>query len=190
MAYHAEQKFDQAMADMNQAIKLNPNYGKAFYERGMTNYDKQAFDRTVIAAKGADKPAYIVNFGDRGVSYGNRREGDRIVQDPHRVIKNNQYNAFAYSPSPDAPMMPLIVTNHPQMLVAPDPAAAAERKEQAKKAVDERPAMKAHIGKTVSASVMPVARPEQTAAAIPTETVPLPLARPRALPPHRGRRTN
>jgi hypothetical protein len=37
---------------------------------------------------------------------------------------------------------------------------------------------------------MPVARPEQTAVVMPTEMVPLPLARPRALPPHRGRRTN
>jgi hypothetical protein len=75
-------------------------------------------------------------------------------------------------------------------LVAPDPAAAAERKEQAKKIINERPAMKAHVGKTASANVIPVARPESAAVAMPAEAVPLPLARPRVLPPHRGRRTN
>jgi hypothetical protein len=152
----------------------------------MTNYDKYAFDRTVVASQSADKPAYIVNFDDRGASYGNRREGDRIVQDPHQVIKNNQYNAFAYSPSPETPMMPLVVTNHPQIMVGPDPAAAAQRKEQAKAAIDERPAaaVKPHPGKTASANAAP-ARTEPAAPAI--ADVPLPQARPRTLP-HRARR--
>jgi hypothetical protein len=136
----------------------------------------------VIVAQGADKPAYIVNFDDRGVSYGNRREGDRILQDPHQVIKNNQYNAFAYSPSPEAPMTPLVVTNRPQIMVGPDPAAAAQRKEQAKAVIDERPAVRPHVAKTASANAASLPRAEAM------EAVPLPQARPRGMPRHPARR--
>jgi hypothetical protein len=123
------------------------------------------------------KPAYITNFGDRGISYGNRREGDRIFQDPHRAIKNNHYNAFAYAPSPETPMA---VTNQSQTLVAPDPAAAAQKDQQTvKKPLDERPASieKQRGGKVASASGVPLPRAEPKAA-IPVEAVPLPQARP------------
>jgi hypothetical protein len=129
------------------------------------------------------KPAYIANFGDRGISYGNRREGDRIAQDPHQAIKNNHYNAFAYSPSPGTPMASLAVNNRPLTLVAPDPAAAAERKEQQalKKQPDEQPASmeKPRGGKTASTSSVPLPRAEpKTNEVIPAEMVPLPQARP------------
>jgi tetratricopeptide (TPR) repeat protein len=182
MTYHAQQKFDQAMADINQAIKLNPNYGKAFYERGMANYDKFAFDRTIVAEQASAKPAYINNFGDRGVSYGNRREGDRIAQDPHQAIKNNHYNAFAYSPSAEEPTA--APANRPQTLVAPDPAAAVERKEQQAKSLDAPPASaeKPRGAKTATASNVPPLRSELKVA-IPVDIVPLPQARP--LPRHR-----
>jgi hypothetical protein len=123
-----------------------------------------------------------MNFGDRGVSYGNRREGDRIAQDPHQAIKNNHCNAFAYSPSSETPTV--VPANRPQTLVAPAP--AAERKEQQAKPLDEAPAPveKPRGGKTASANSMPPPRSE-VKAALPAEIVPLPQARPRALPRHR-----
>jgi len=124
MALHAKRKFDAAMADINQAIKLNPNYGKAFTDRGVAAYDRRAFDRTVAEAQAADKPAFVMNFGDRTASYGNRREGDRIIQDPHKAIKNNHYNAFAYTPPEPAPVpMPIAAAPEPTKQEAePEPA--------------------------------------------------------------------
>jgi hypothetical protein len=78
-------------------------------------------------------------------------------------------------------MTPLVVTNQPQTLVGPDPAAAAQRKEQAKAAIDERPAIKPHVAKTASANVVALPRAEAM-------DVPLPQARPRGLPRHPARR--
>src|SRR5262249_22337620 len=49
------------------------------------------------------KPLYAMSMGGRGSSFENRREGDRIIQDVARPIRNNQYNAFAAADMPDAP---------------------------------------------------------------------------------------
>ena len=84
---------------MNQAIKLNPNFATAFLDRGITFYDKHDYDRTIASVDPVitRKPTYAVNFSDRGSAYENRREGDRIIQDANQPIRNNQYNAYAYS---------------------------------------------------------------------------------------------
>jgi hypothetical protein len=192
MTLHAKHKFDKAMADINQAIKLNPNYSKAFYDRGIVNYDRQAFDRTVAAAQVAEKPAYIANFGDRGTSYGNRREGDRIIQDPHQAIKNNHYNAFAYSPAPEAPLAPVVVTAKTRMLVSPEPSAKEEIKEKPpvakKQAATEPPTLadKHPVSKPGDAAQSPRSAPKATAS-IPIESVRLPQPRPRPVQ-HNARR--
>ena len=100
---------------MNQAIKLNPNFSDAFLDRGITYYDKRDFDRTIAADRPLikAKPAYAVSFSGRGVAYENRREGDRIIQDANQPIRNNQYNAYAYSPDTFPPASPPLIAPQP-----------------------------------------------------------------------------
>ena len=94
------------MRDMNQAVKLNPNNTRALDERGISNLDRRDFDRS---SGGPDPvataaPRYAVNISGQGSSYENRREGDRIIQDPSVAIKANHYNTYTFMPeSDDAP---------------------------------------------------------------------------------------
>ena len=91
---------------MNQAIKVNPNFATAVHDRGITDYDRRDYDRTVAAADPLLKamPTYAVSFNGHDSAYENRREGDRIIQDPSPAIRNNQYNAYAYSPDTFPPV--------------------------------------------------------------------------------------
>ena len=95
---------------MNAAIKLNPNFQTAFHDRGNAYYDKRDYDDTVAAGgrAAAPKPAYAMTFTYRS-SYENRRDGDRIIQDANPPIRNNQYNAFAYSPETFPPASPPLI---------------------------------------------------------------------------------
>ena len=103
------------------------------------------------------------------VPHENRRDGDRIIQDANPPIRNNQYNAFAYSPETFPPASPPMISPEPQKVAAalpqpPAPAAAA-------------------MPKTVSVP-MPLARPQLEPAAHPhVQPAMHPLPRP---PEHRG----
>jgi hypothetical protein len=79
------------------------------------------------------KPTYTVTFSGRGSAYENRREGDRIIQEANPAIRNNQYNAYAYSPDtfppvpqPPAPVAPPPPPPIPEPVVEPPPAAEAQ----------------------------------------------------------------
>jgi hypothetical protein len=115
---------------MNQAIKLNPNFSTAFADRGVAAADKLDYDRTVV---GADplikaKPVYSVSLSSHGASYENRREGDRIILDASLPIRNNQYNAYAYSPDTFPPASSSLIGGEPAKtpatIPAPPPASA------------------------------------------------------------------
>ena len=50
-----------------------------------------------------------MGFSVNGSAYENRREGDRIIQDAGAPIRNNQYNAYAYSPDTFPPASPPVI---------------------------------------------------------------------------------
>jgi hypothetical protein len=120
---------------MNQAIKINPNFSTAFVDRGISNYDKNDFDRIIAATDplSKPKPAYAVSFSGHGSAYENRREGDRIIQEANQAIRNNLYNAYAYSddtfppvPQPVAPIAAPAPSPMPEPVIEQAPAAEAD----------------------------------------------------------------
>ncbi len=163
IAYYDKRDFERATRDMNQAIKINPNFSTAVHDRGITYYDQHAFDRAAAAADTAakSKPTYAMGFNVNGSAYENRREGDRIIQDAGAPIRNNQYNAYAYSPDTFPPASPPVI--EPQSVAVP----AAPVKSAAAKM-------------PITTSVVP---PQ-------ADDIPLPVSRPKHLPrlqrPRRG----
>jgi tetratricopeptide (TPR) repeat protein len=53
-AYSAKGDFDRALTDLSQAIKINPNYAVAYYDRGIIYYDRREYGKhaTKDAANG------------------------------------------------------------------------------------------------------------------------------------------
>ena len=107
---------------MNQAIKLNPNFSAAFRDRGIVYYDKRDFDAAIPAhdPQLAGQPRYDITFGDRGGSYENRREADRIVQEARAPIGIDRYDAYVYSPDTFPAARPALIAS-----LAPPPRAQA-----------------------------------------------------------------
>ncbi len=108
---------------MNEAIKLNPNFQTAFRDRGTAYADRRDYDEAIAATETPKaKPAFAVTFNYHS-SYENRREGDRIIQDANPPIRNNQYNAYAYTPDTFPPASPpLLAPPEPVKVSAPAPA--------------------------------------------------------------------
>ena len=138
---------------MDRAIKLNPNFRTAFGDRGTAHSDRHDYDETAVAAEpGArTKPSYAMNSSYHA-SYANRRDGDRIIQDPNPPIRNNQYNAFAYSPETFPPASPPMIAPEPPKLAAVAPPPPPPAATPPARAVAPRP-------KTVNVP-MPLARPQ------------------------------
>jgi hypothetical protein len=128
------------------------------HDRGITFYDQRAFDRAAAVANSTaeTKPAYAIGFNVNGSAYENRREGDRIIQDASPPIRNNQYNAYAYS-TDTFPLASPPVIEPQSVAVPPAPVKSATAKTPA---------------------ITPVMPPQ-------AEVVPLPVSRPKLHQPQR-----
>ena len=55
IAYRNKANFDRAIADFNEAIKVNPGYAVAIYNRGTAYYDKLDYDRAIASFDAGDQ---------------------------------------------------------------------------------------------------------------------------------------
>jgi tetratricopeptide (TPR) repeat protein len=84
--------FDRAIADYNEAIKLDPNYAPAFNGRGIAYGRKNEFDRAIADYNEAMKldPNYAAAaFSNRGFVYLNKNELDRAIDDFNEAIQRD-----------------------------------------------------------------------------------------------------
>ena len=76
IAYGAKGEPDRAIADYDQAIRLNPNFAMAFYNRGIAYYFQKDFDRAI-----ADYDQAIQFDANNGHAYNNRALAKRAKGD-------------------------------------------------------------------------------------------------------------
>ena len=88
-AYYEKRDYDRAIADFDQAIKLNPNHDLAFYNRGLAFRDKGEIDRAVADFGQAIRldPKNALAFNNRGLVLRNKGEVDRAIADFDQAIK-------------------------------------------------------------------------------------------------------
>ena len=105
MAWTEKGEFERALADINDALKVDPKYAFAFGQRGQTLFRKR-----LITKKGGWESA-IEDFGEaikldpnllwlyssRGVAYSNNRQYSLAAADCGEVIKREPKNSIGYN---------------------------------------------------------------------------------------------
>jgi tetratricopeptide (TPR) repeat protein len=92
-------QLDQAIAEFNQAIELNPRDAEAFGHRGTAYLKKGQIDRAISDYDQVLRlnPRYAEVYTDRGVAYGAKGQFDRAIADFNRAIELKPSYAPAWS---------------------------------------------------------------------------------------------
>ena len=93
------EEFDKAIADFTEAIRLNPNHGPAYCERGDTyavkgDYDKAIADYNQALAL---NPNYAIGYNNRGVAWKDKGDYDKAIADFNQALAINPNHASACS---------------------------------------------------------------------------------------------
>ena len=88
-AYADKGDLDRAIADYNEAIRLDPKYAVALKNRGNMYDDKGDLDRAIADYNEAIRldPQYAVAFNDRGNVYAAKGDLDRAIADYNEAIR-------------------------------------------------------------------------------------------------------
>ena len=83
-----QKAYKKSIEHFTQAIKLNPNYILAYYNRGVVYYKKNNYDRAIEEFnKAIDlNPNYARPYHGRGVVYQRRNDHDRAIEDFDKAI--------------------------------------------------------------------------------------------------------
>lgn len=98
-AWRAKGEFDLAIANYDQAIRLDPKNGNGYGQRGLAWYDKKDYDRAIadydlaIQINPKDSSAY----NNRGNAWSEKGDHDRAISDYDRSIRLDPKSAIAYN---------------------------------------------------------------------------------------------
>ena len=87
-AYTLKHDYNRAIADYNQAIRLNPRNAKAYHNRGYSYDQKKEYDRAIADYNQAIRlnPRYASAFINRAISYYSKGKYDRAIADYSQAI--------------------------------------------------------------------------------------------------------
>ncbi|MDH3443035.1 MAG: tetratricopeptide repeat protein, partial [Deltaproteobacteria bacterium] len=97
VAHSRKGDFDRAIEDYTQAIRLYPNYDKAFYNRGNAYNKKGDHERAIKDYSEAIRinPNYDKAFNNRGLIHSRKGAHDRAIEDYTAAIRINPNYALA-----------------------------------------------------------------------------------------------
>ena len=103
IAYRNQGKYDRAIADFDEAIKLKPDYAVAMYNRG-TAYLRQARLRPRHRRASTQviklDPGNVVALHDRGVAQYDKHDYERAIADFEQLVKAGVSLVVAQSQGP------------------------------------------------------------------------------------------
>ena len=97
-AYHDKGDNDRAIADYNEAVRLNPKSGMAFHNRGVAYLEKGDNDRAIADYSEAIRidPEDASAFNGRGVAYRAKGDLDRASADYNEAIRLDPKSGKAF----------------------------------------------------------------------------------------------
>ena len=96
--WNGKQESDKAIADCNQAIRLEPNDTNAFFNRGYAYKAKGRYDRAIEDYDRAIRlnPSDADAFSNRGVAHKAKGQYDRAFEDFNQAIRLNPNDAITF----------------------------------------------------------------------------------------------
>jgi len=95
---HAKGDYDRAIADCNEAIRLDPKFAEAYNNRGNAYYAKGNYDRAIADASEAIwlDPSLALAYNNRGNAYYAKGDYDRAIADASEAIRLDPKYMVAY----------------------------------------------------------------------------------------------
>jgi tetratricopeptide (TPR) repeat protein len=92
--YTSKHDYDRAIADLDQAIRLDPKLVPAYYNRGMVYDFKLDYDRAIADFDQALKldPKASLTYLSRGIAYRSKGDYDSAIADFGQAIRTAQYS--------------------------------------------------------------------------------------------------
>jgi lipoprotein NlpI len=96
--YAAKGDLDRAMADYNEAIRLDPKLALAFNNRAIAYAEKGDLDRAIADYNEAIRldPKYADAFNNRAIAYADKGDADRAMANYNEAIRLNPKLAVAF----------------------------------------------------------------------------------------------
>jgi tetratricopeptide (TPR) repeat protein len=94
-SYSAQKNSAQALAQIEQALKLNPRCAMAYFVRGREQKDQDRAIQEYTQAIELD-PQYASAYFNRGIAFYGKKDYDRAIQDSTRAIELDPQLAPAY----------------------------------------------------------------------------------------------
>jgi tetratricopeptide (TPR) repeat protein len=102
--YYSDEDYDQSIANYTEAIRLEPDYVKAYMSRGTAYEEKEDYDRAIAdytqAIRLDPNYAYGYVYWLRGNAYQNKRDYDRAIADYYRALSDCE-EAVRINPNDD-----------------------------------------------------------------------------------------
>jgi len=91
VAYNRKGEYDRAIADLDEAIPLDPKFALAYNNRGVAYKDKGELDRAIADYDEAIRlnPNYAKAYNDRGVVYASKRDYARAIADYDQALTSD-----------------------------------------------------------------------------------------------------
>ena len=101
VAWAEKRDYDRAIADYNEALRINPLYAFAYYHRFIATRDKHGdagsnTGRNEAPLPPAINPKDAAGYNKRGIGWAEKRDYDRAITDYNEALRLNPQYQFAY----------------------------------------------------------------------------------------------
>ena len=98
-AYNVLGEYEKAIADDNEAIRLDPKFAIAYYHRGYAYQSLGEYEKAIADDTEAIRldPKFAIPYNDRGYAYQSLSEYEKAIADYNEAIRLDPKYAIAYS---------------------------------------------------------------------------------------------